>query len=125
MKRTYYSEMPPEFEREKFSAVLRLDIQDESANIEAQGDTPQFSALEFRLADPYAQQQNAFVETAFVNIFGNDFEAKLINEYNAAKLGLYPDGEIEQEITRYRSFLQERAAYKSEIERICNEHGIL
>ena len=125
MKRTYYSEMPPEFEREKFSAVLRLDIQDESANVEAQGDTPQYSALEFRLADPYAQHQNAFVETAFVNLFGNDYENKLINEYNAAKMGMYPDGEMEQKITRYRAFLQERAAYKAEIERICNEHGIL
>jgi hypothetical protein len=125
MKRTYYSERPPEFERQKFSAVLRLDIQEHPANGEAQGDTPQFSALEFRLADPYAQQQNAFVETAFVNLFGNDYEAKLINEYNAAKLGLYPDGVMEQKITRYRAFLQERAAYKSEIERICNDHGIL
>ena len=68
--------------------------------------------------------QNIFIEEIFTQLYGNDYENKLINEYNAAKMGLYPDGEMEQKITRYRAFLQERAERKAEIERICNENGI-
>lgn len=123
-EKTYYTNQPAEFEREKFRAVLRLQIGEEPAvggSDETEGG-PQWSAYEFTLYEPVTQ--NNFVEQAFTELYGNDYENKLINEYNGAKMGLYPDGEMEQKITRYRAFLQERAEYKAEIERICNENGI-
>ena len=124
MIKTYYSQQPPEFERGQQYAVIRLDINEEPA-VAAADETeggPQWSAYEFRRYEPITQ--NLFIELIFTALYGNDYENKLINEYNAAKMGLYPDGEMEQKITRYRAFLQERAARKAEIERICNENGI-
>lgn len=122
-QKTYYTNQPPEFERGKFSATLRLDIQQEPAVAADEMEAgPQWSAYEFTIYEPITQ--NLFIELIFTALYGNDYENKLINEYNAAKMGLYPDGEMEQKITRYRAFLQERAARKAEIERICNEHGI-
>lgn len=123
-QKTYYTNQPAEFERGKLSATLRLDINEEPAvggSDETEGG-PQWSAFEFRLYEPITQ--NNFVEQAFTELYGNDYENKLINEYNAAKMGMYPDGEMEQKITRYRAFLNERAERKAEIERICNENGI-
>jgi hypothetical protein len=124
MIKTYYSQQPTKFERGKQCAIIRLDINKESvvaAADETEGD-PQWSAYEFRRYEPITQ--NIFIEEIFTRLYGNDYENKLINEYNAAKMGLYPDGEMEQKITRYRAFLQERAERKAEIERICNENGI-
>lgn len=124
MIKTYYSQQPPEFERGKQCTIVRLDINEEP-NVAAADETeggPQWSAYEFRRYEPITQ--NIFIEEIFTRLYGNDYENKLINEYNAAKMGLYPDGEMEQKITRYRAFLQERAERKAEIERICNENGI-
>lgn len=124
MIKTYYSQQPTEFERGKQYAIIRLDINEEptvAAADETEGDL-QWSAYEFRRYEPITQ--NIFIEEIFTRLYGNDYENKLINEYNAAKMGLYPDGEMEQKITRYRAFLQERAERKAEIERICNENGI-
>jgi len=124
MIKTYYSQQPPKFERGKQCAIIRLDINEEPAAAAADGTEggPQWSAYEFRRYKPITQ--NIFIEEIFTRLYGNDYENKLINEYNAAKMGLYPDGEMEQKITRYRAFLQERAERKAEIERICNENGI-
>lgn len=125
-QRTYYNQRPAEFERDKFRATIRLDIKEE-AKVSGEAfvdetESTQWSALEFNHYEPITQ--NLFIELIFTELYGNDYENKLINEYNAAKMELYPDGEMEQKITRYRNFLQERAAYKAEIERICNEHNI-
>ena len=123
MIKTYYNEQPPEFECGKQCAIIRLDINEEPA-VAAADETEglQWSAYEFRRYEPITQ--NIFIEHIFTLLYGNDYENKLINEYNAAKMGLYPDGEMEQKIARYRTFLQERAERKAEIERICNENGI-
>lgn len=125
-QRTYYSQQPAEFERGKFQAAIRLDIKKEAAVTGEVGNDEavdsQFSALEFTQYEPITQ--NLFIELIFTELYGNDYEAKLINEYNAAKLSLYPDGVAEQKIVRYRTFLEERAAYKAEIERICNDNNI-
>lgn len=124
MIKTYYSQQPTEFERGKQCAIIRLNINEEpvvGGSNEAEGG-PQWSAYEFRRYEPITQ--NIFIEEIFTRLYGNDYENKLINEYNAAKMGLYLDGEMEQKITRYRAFLQERAERKAEIERICNENGI-
>lgn len=121
MIKTYYNEQPPEFERGKQCAIIRLDINEEPA-VADETEGLQWSAYEFRRYEPITQ--NIFIEHIFTLLYGNDYENKLINEYNAAKMGLYPDGDTVQKITRYRAFLQERAERKAEIERICNENGI-
>lgn len=122
MERTHYSEQPSTIEVGKKILRYRIQIEAEERTGEDGGQHGDYSAYEVSIYPPYSQ--NKLIEAAMTALYGNDYENKLINEYNAAKLGLYPDGEMEQKITRYRAFLQERAAYKAEIERICNENGI-
>ena len=57
-------------------------------------------------------------------MYGNDYENKLLNEYNAAILGIYDPDTSNAMIERYKAFLANRKAMKAEIERICNENGI-
>ena len=57
-------------------------------------------------------------------IYGNDYEDKLINEYNAANLGIYDEETSRSMIERYTAFLANRKAMKQEIERICIENNI-
>lgn len=119
--RTYYNEQPTEFFRDKFHAEIRLGIQQEPPTNE-DTDTPQWAATVIPAYEPLSQ--NKFIESAMTIIYGNDYEDKLINEYNAANLGIY-DEEISQAmIERYKVFLSNRKAMKQEIERICIENNI-
>ena len=55
---------------------------------------------------------NKIVETVFIAVFGNNLEAKLINDYNAAVNGVL-DESFKQV---YIQFLEERKAMKKRIE---------
>jgi hypothetical protein len=57
-------------------------------------------------------------------LYGNDYEDKLINEYNAAALGIYDAETSAAMVERYKTFLTTRKAMKTEIVRICNENDI-
>jgi len=118
--RTYYSEQPAEIELGKFRAEIRLDIKEESASGEE--GTPQWSAVVVAIAAPISA--NAFVKTAMDNIFGNDHEAKLINEYNSAVIGIFTGDDAQTAIDNYNEFLQTRKELKGNIERICKENSI-
>lgn len=45
------------------------------------------------------------------------YEQKLLNEYNAAKLGVYDTDKASQKITEYKSFLEQREKVKEEIDK--------
>ncbi len=122
MPRIYYSQRPEDLMRQYNSVVIRWDIQEEPTQTTEGGQQPQWSAYQAVVFAPISQ--NKVVETVLTKTFPSNDEQKLINEYNAAQFGLYNDGEMEQKIQRYKRFLQDRAALKSEIERICNENGI-
>lgn len=119
-QRTYYSEQPSEYEGGKFRAEIRLDIKEEPPTGEE--GAAQWSALAISIAAPISA--NLFVKTAMDEIYGNDHEAKLINEYNAAVFGIYTGDDAQAMIDNYNEFLQTRKALKNAIERICKEHGI-
>lgn len=117
--RTYYcGERPSEFQRSDFYSVIRLDIKEESTEDES----ATYSALEFTINEPISQ--NAFIKDVLDEVYGIDYENKLINEYNSAILGLYSDEEKEVKIKSYNDFLSNRISLKSDIERICKENGI-
>ena len=44
------------------------------------------------------------------------YEQKLLNEYNAAQLGVYDADKAEKKIDEYKSFLEQREAVKEEID---------
>ena len=119
--RTYYNEQPTEFFRDKFHAEIRLGIKQEPPTYE-DTDTPQWSATVIPAYEPLSQ--NKFIESAMSLIYGNDYEDKLINEYNAANLGIYDAETSAAMVERYKAFLANRKTMKAEIERICIENNI-
>ena len=53
------------------------------------------------------------------------FEQKLVNEYNAAVLGLLPEGDAEKAVAKYRAFLSRRAELFAQVEADCKAEGVL
>jgi hypothetical protein len=53
-----------------------------------------------------------------------DYEQKLVNDYNAARLNLYDADTAQLIIDRYTQFLQDRQALKDQIDADCVEAGI-
>lgn len=119
--RTYYNEQPSEFFRDKYHAEIRLSISQEPTTNEDTA-TPQWSATVIPAYEPLSQ--NKFIEAAMTMIYGNDYEDKLINEYNAASIGIYDAETSAAMVERYKAFLANRKIMKSEIERICIANNI-
>lgn len=129
MKRTQYGGQKPQelqIADDALTMRIRLDIQAEEQEI-ANGETTetqtQYSALEIMISAPFTKSKA--IEQFFSDMYGNDHESKLINEYNSATIGLYSEPEKSEKIAKYRSFLVERATLKAEIERICTANNIL
>lgn len=53
-----------------------------------------------------------------------NYEQKLVNEYNAVQLGVITGEEAEERIAAYKSFLTDRAALKAQVDADCKELGI-
>lgn len=75
----------------------------------------------------YPLSANKITEKVLTEKFENNFEQKLVNEYNAAQLGLYgakTGEEAKKRIQAYTDFLTERAALKTQVDTDCAELGI-
>lgn len=71
---------------------------------------------------------NKITQAVIAHKWDADYEQKLINEYNAAQLGLI-DGSKSSEaakakIQKYKDFLIERDALKAQVDKDCAEWGI-
>ena len=71
---------------------------------------------------------NKITEAVLTANWSVDREQKLANEYNAANLGLYggskTSDEAKAKIAAYKTFLEERAALKAQVDADCAELGI-
>ena len=68
---------------------------------------------------------NRITAAVITEAFPSDYEQKLLNEYNAANLGMIPDrDETEKRRQAYTDFLRRRAELKKEIDAFCAEQGI-
>ena len=68
---------------------------------------------------------NRITAAVITEAFPADYEQKLLNEYNAANLGMIPDKEeTEKRRQAYTDFLRRRAELKKEIDAFCAERGI-
>lgn len=70
---------------------------------------------------------NRITEAVISERWSNNVEQKLVNEYNAVKLGLYGSDESEEAqkcIEAYKTFLAERNAIKEQINIDCKANGI-
>ena len=57
-------------------------------------------------------------------LYGNDYENKLINEYNAANIGLYDAETAAAKVEAYNAFLSHRISLKRRIEELLTANDI-
>ena len=71
--------------------------------------------------------RSSITEAVITSKWDDNYEQKLINEYNSAKLGVYGDPESEEakeKILTYTSFLVERKEIKEQIQKDCEDLNI-
>ena len=59
---------------------------------------------------------NSVTEAVITARWDKNYEQKLINEYNAALLGMMDEAEKEKRISAYKAFLQERDRLKKMVD---------
>ena len=122
--RAYYDLKPAKLYRLK-QGVCRYvyDIEKHTVdNGDGMQPMTQWSGEEVEVAEPLTS--NRITQAVIAARWDADYEQKLINEYNAAKLGLYDDDTAAAKIDAYEAFLRERAALKAQIDADCEELGI-
>ena len=70
---------------------------------------------------------NKITEAVITEVCDHNYEQKLVNEYNAAQLGLYGSKtgeEAKKHIAAYTEYLNTRAALKAHVDADCAELGI-
>lgn len=68
---------------------------------------------------------NRITEAAITDRWAANYEQKLVNEYNAATMGLYTDEEeTAKRIQAYTDYLKERAALKEQVDADCETLSI-
>lgn len=91
-------------------------------NDENSADGLQWSAEEVVVPTPLSA--NGIIEAVISETWPNNKEQKLVNEYNAAVLGISNGEEAERAKEAYTSFLRERAELKARVEADCKEYNI-
>lgn len=67
---------------------------------------------------------NEITKAVIAEIWPSDFEQKLINEFNAAQLGVYDEATATKKVEQYRTFLGERNRIKAQVDKDCEALGI-
>lgn len=138
MTRSYYDARPSKFEAVgNGSYIYRWDIQEEAApqqqTMTEDEDQPdaeiartQYSCYEVIVWATVTS--NKITEAVIGQMWEANYEQKLINEYNAANLGVYggskTSDEAKAKIAAYKAFLAARAALKAQIDADCAELNI-
>lgn len=98
------------------------ELTDENANEEKHS---QFKCQEVTVWSPVTS--NKITEAVIMEMCDHNYEQKLVNEYNAAQLGLYgskTSEEAKKHIAAYTEYLTTRAELKAHIDADCAELGI-
>ena len=82
----------------------------------------QYTAYEVFVWSPVTA--NKITEAVINAMWPMGYEQKLVNEYNSALLGIFPEDEANAKIEAYRTFLVERAKLKAQVDKDCRELGI-
>lgn len=67
---------------------------------------------------------NKITKSVISEIWPSDYEQKLVNEYNAAQLGVYDEDTAMKKVEQYRAFLVERNRIKAQVDKDCEALGI-
>ena len=138
MKRAFYDHEPATMEKAgNGSIIYRWDIQEEPAGqagtMEDGGGEPaadagikHYSCMEVVVWATVTADK--ITEAIIGKMWDSNYEQKLINEYNAANLGVYggskTSDEAKAKIASYKEFLAARAELKAQIDADCAELGI-
>jgi hypothetical protein len=86
----------------------------------------EYEADEYLINVPYSKlTSNDVVKAVIDTLFPVDKEQKLINEYNAANLGLYEEKTKNAKVVAYNDFLAQREAIKTQINKDCITLGVI
>ena len=67
---------------------------------------------------------NKITKAVIAELWPSDYEQKLVNEYNAAQLGVYDEATATKKVEQYRTFLVERNRIKAQMDNDCEALGI-
>lgn len=132
MTRSYYDTLPPKFEAVgNGSYIYRWDIQEEAVTHQAVAEgevepTTESTGVQYSCYEVVVWAtitSNKITEAAIAAMWDANYEQKLINEYNAASLGVYGGSKTSEEakakISAYKDFLASRVALKVQIDNDC------
>ena len=122
--KAYYSTKPSKIEAVGNGSYLyRYNITEEQTEATEQTEQQtQWSCEEVTVWAPLTA--NKITEIVLTERWGNNYEQKLVNEYNSAQMGLLSEEEAQTRIEAYKTFLQERTILKTQIDNDCQERGI-
>ena len=95
------------------SYFYRWDITENKKQSEC-GVTTSYDCKEVTIWNPVTKE--AIKRTVINHLWGDNYEQKLINEYNSAKLGILTSADAED---NYKKFLEARIAIKEHIDEDC------
>ena len=108
-------------------AAAQGQSQADTAESEGQAEPKkQFACQEVVVWSPVTSDR--ITEAVITDRWGSNREQKLVNEYNAAQLGLFggakSSNEAKARIAAYTDYLKERAALKAQVDADCAALGI-
>lgn len=106
----------------KTSWLYRWDVSEVTSTDESGNETTSYDYEEVRVYEPVSA--NKITAAVIAETWDSTYEQKLVNEYNAAQLGLYDDETAEVKKAAYTAFLEERASLKAQVDADCAEYGI-
>ena len=106
------------------SYKYRWDIveMEQPAHEEGGEPTTQWKCQEVTVWAPVTS--NKITEAVISQLWDSNYEQKLVNEYNAAQLGVYDEETAAAKVAAYKAFLTERNAVKTQVDADCAELGI-
>ena len=106
------------------SYKYRWDIveMEQPAHEEGGEPTTQWKCQEVTVWAPVTS--NKITEAVISELWDSNYEQKLVNEYNAAQLGVYDEETAAAKVAAYEAFLTERNAVKTQVDSDCAELGI-
>lgn len=115
------------------SFLYRFNIEEKNSEVYAEGENEPVSTRTSWDCDEVVVwsplTSNKITEAVISTICPASHEQKLVNEYNAANLGLVGGSKTSEEakkrIAAYKEFLEYRAALKERVDADCAELGIL
>lgn len=117
--KAYYDEKPLAFAKVgNVSYLYRFNIEKITKEDE-NGISELYQCDEVTVWNPITS--NKVTKTVITTMYDRDFEQKLINEYNAVKLGISTDT---TKLDAYTNYLTERDNLKKQIDNDCKENGI-